>query len=946
LSPERSSGRSLALPLAVLLVVGLAAGCSDDDGDGDGNGGADAAPQDVAQPDGGDTAVPDTAEDVAGDVAADTGPADAGDTGDGGSMSRQLDLPGLSAPVTVQLDGSGVLHIDCETNQDCYTAQGYFHADQRFFEMDLVRRQTRGELSQVIGMSFGLDSDKEFRRLLSTRQGEPLEEAYVEAMSDDTKAMFDAYARGVNAWLDDMRQGENGAELTEEYDFPIVADDNIRDWEPADTAALYLQLAELLSFSAGGDISRGEVLGKMGLSRDGNTLSSDVASDLFTVKPGVESNIMDAAGVSEPMNLGDRGSGFGPSDVDTIRERLAPAADALGEARRRLESVDSLVFGPETGKEGSNNWVLDGSRTANGRPLLANDPHLSLNNPAIWHYVELDSKTNGSGDLHVAGASIPSVPGIVVGQNEQLAWGVTTARLDLADAYVETLNNDGTAVIRDGQEIDLIEREYTFEGKNGNTETATFEYVPGHGPILSKDTDNNRAVSVKWVAQNPGNDLDFLPDLMTAQSVDEAMTAMEPVRTINQSWVFMDRDAGDEESEIAWYPRGAIPKRPWADSETPNWLPLPGDGSAEWQGHISPENQPQITDPPNGFVATANNDFDGSYTDGDATNDGHLPWQHPPATGHRHARIVEMIEEGGNEHTPETMHEMQADTYSIHGELLAPEIVSTARENSGELSDGAQQVVDALDDWNYTCPTGLDGLDPEEAAKASDSTAATEAIGCAAFHVMLPPLTDEAFDDELAELPNYGAASNWESLQRTLIYLFTDPSELERGEDYFDDVTTQDTTETRADVVLAALDRTNSALADAFGSETPDDWRWGRIHTVTFTSLFSQAGIDAFDYGPFTNDGGLYTVDVADPIGRDGDFSHPNGPSIRVVFEAREDRIQGYFQLPGGQDNHRESRFYQSLTEDYLTNTPRELLFERDAVDANAVETISVEPAE
>ncbi|WP_168210709.1 penicillin acylase family protein [Persicimonas caeni] len=875
----------------------------------------------------------------AGSDAADTNDmGDADDDAGDATQSQAVRIDGLSAPVKVQFDPSGVLHIDCQTDLDCYAAQGYFHADHRFFEMDLIRRQTRGQLSQVIGQ-LGLDGDKQFRHLMTTRDGTPLEEAYLAQVSDETRAMLDAYANGVNAWLADMRAGENDATLTREYEFPLVAADNIRDWEPADTIALYLQLAYQLSETATDDLFRGEMATR---------LDPEVAADLFSVKPGLESNTMQASGVDpSTMIRSNLGGALDPAVMRAAKERLHPAMDAMAAARKRFDDNPSLLFGPRNGEDGSNNWVVAPSRTANGKAILADDPHLSLNNPAIWYFVELDSKTNGEGNLHVVGASVPAVPGIVVGHNNDVAWGVTTARLDLADAYIEELNDDGTAVMFNGQEVPLLQKDFTFETSDGQSITETFEWVPHHGPLISKDVANNRGVSIKWVLNEAGNDIDFLNDLMTATTTAEAMDALGPVRAINQNWIFMDR-AGS----IGWNPKGAIPNRPFATTELPNWLPLPGDGSAEWDGYLSEADSPKMVDPSAGFIATANNDMDGSYTDGDPTNDGHSPWQSPPAYGHRHKRIVELIEEGGNSHTVDTMHEIQADTYVLHGEVLVPHILQVANDNADQVGDEAQKVVDALADWQYTCPTGLDGTDPNASPKSSDADEARESIGCAAFHVMLPYLTEAVFADEIAEGSSYETLANWYSLQSALIYVFDAPGELNRGEDYFDDVSTDASAETKTDVVLEVLDTTAAKLAEdtVFASSTPDDWRWGRIHWVKFTSLFASAGVSLFDNGPFANDGGFSTVDVANPTGRAGDFddswNHPNGPSLRVVFEATDDGIDAWFQLPGGQDHHEDSEFYGSLIDEWLSNTPTELLYDRDEVDAAAVETIEVQPAE
>ncbi len=904
-------GRVARLAAVALLAAGLAAGCSDNgNGKKKNNTTADA---------GSDT----------GDVGTDA------DAGGDASQPQGIHIEGLSAPVKAQVDDLGVLHLDCQTNLDCYAAEGYFHASNRFFEMDLIRRQTRGQLSEVIG-SLGLDSDKHYRQLMTTADGTPLEDAYYDALSDKSKAMLDAYTKGVNAWLADMRAGRNGAKLTTEYDFALVAKDNIRDWEPQDTIALYLKLAYQLGESATEDLFRGKMA---------TALDPATAADLFSVRPATDSYTFQASG-ADPSTLAraDIAHPFSVQAMRKIQQRLLPAKNAIAAAAKRFTDNPAIVFGPHDGEDGSNNWVVGPSRTKDGHALLANDPHLELDNPAIWYFIEMDSKTNGQGDLHVAGASIPAVPGIVIGHNDNVAWGVTTAYLDLADAYVETLNSDGTAVMFNGQEVPLVKKDFTFHTSDGIDKTVTFEYVPHHGPLISKDMDNHRGISIRWVLEKPGNDIDFLGDLMVANNVQEAMDALGPLRAIDQNWVFMDRDGS-----IAWDPKGAIPKRPWASADTPNWLPVPGDGTAEWDGYVAADKAPKLVDPPNGFIATANNDMDGSYADGDGTNDGHTPWQTVPAIGYRHKRIVDLIEQGGNNHTVDTMNQIQSDTYIGHAAKLVPHILAIAKTHT-DLSPEAQNVVDALDAWQYTCPTGLDGTDPDTATKVSDATEARESIGCTVFHVMLPYLTQDVFGDELKGVDSVDALADYYILQSALLRVFDAPGELNNGDAYFDDVTTDASVETADDIVTAELQATADRLNGLFGSTTPDDWRWGRIHTVTFSSLFASAGIHTYDNGPFVNDGGLWSVDVANPTGDsngfDNKYFHTNGPSLRVVFQATDNGIEGTFQLPGGQDNHRDSQFYGSLVDSWLSNTPNRLLYNRDEVDQAAVETYDVEPAQ
>jgi acyl-homoserine lactone acylase PvdQ len=314
--------------------------------------------------------------------------------------------------------------------------------------------------------------------------------------------------------------------------------------------------------------------------------------------------------------------------------------------------------------------------------------------------------------------------------------------------------------------------------------------------------------------------------------------------------------------------------------------------------------------------------------------------------GHRHARIVELLNEGGNDLTAQTMHDIQADTYSKHAEILVPHVLETANANSDDLSSAGQSVVSALSNWNYTCPDGVEGTNPNNATKVESGEEVAESIGCAAFHALIPRLSDAAFSDELENFgPEYGLDA-WGRLQEALIYLFDAPQELANGDAYFDNVNTDGVTETEADVVVNALENTAVALDDTYGTGMPDDWRWGFEHTVTLRSLLSGGGLTVRQEGPYVNDGGYYTVDVASPRATEGDYSHRNGPSVRVVFEATGDGMRGSFSLPGGQSNHEDSPYYNNLIGKWLSNTPTDLLFERDAVDANAEQTLRVGPAD
>ncbi len=848
-------------------------------------------------------------------------------------VSDELQIPGLSAPVTVRLNEFGVLFLSCETDEDCFAAQGYMHAKHRLFSMDLLRRQTLGKLAGALG-ALALDFDKPFRHLMTTSNGEPLEDAYFDALDAETKSALEAYANGVNAFLADHRAKRRGAELSDEYNFALL-DKEIPDWTPQDTIAVYMQLAYQLGERSQTEIENTQIL---------EALGSEVASDLFTVRTGTQSSVFEGSGEQGSPNGLKRPWSPPKALAKQWSRELPPARRAMADALEKLERTESLVFGAKSDTQGSNNWVLGPSRTQNGNVLLGNDPHLALANPSLWYYVVIDSKSSGSGNIHVAGASIPAVPGIVLGHNETLAWGSTTARIDMSDVYIETLNEAGDAVIFNGVEVPLLQKEYTFDVHLGQPVTETFEWVPHHGPLISKDVENRRGVSVKWIAHQGGEDINFFVRLMKSSTVDEGIEALQNIRTLSQSWVL-----GDSAGDIAWYPHSYIPVRPWGSLEQPTWLALPGDGSAEWEGFLSGDDIPHMRNPANDIAITANSDFDGSYNDGDPFNDGHTIWQWIPVQGFRFDRIVELMEGGGNDHTPATMLEIIADVQVNFAEMMLPDLLASV--DRATLSPEAQGVYDTLSSWRYGCPTGLETSDAMMSPPSQAMFEVTEATGCAAFHVMLKNLGVEVFGDELDALDDFDVRIRWYELQRALHQIISSPQNLINGEQYFDDVKTSNVVEGRAETLSAAFEATSEELEDLYGSTSPEDWLWGRIHTVLLESFFMQAGIDLYNAGGQANDGGFETVDVAPPrhYGAEEDtYSHNHGASFRSVIEL--DATNGFktwYQLPGGQIHKRDDPRYQSLLADWLENKPNELPFLLEDVEQTVTdEVFEIKPAE
>lgn len=820
-----------------------------------------------------------------------------------------LSIPGLDGAVTVRFDEDGVLHTECTSNADCYAAQGYFHASQRFIQMDIRRRFVRGTLSEMVGEAT-LATDQLNRFLIAGRSGERVEQRMWDAASPRTKAAIEAYTRGVNAWLYDYRNGRNGAVLNDEYSFALINTDAITDWEPLDSAACILALIQQLTDHSDDEMFYGELFAQ---------LDADRAMDLYGLAPASAATVLPASKRG--------GAAFEPWQLDLIHHRMTQARSLF--AQLPFTRPTSL----EPADTGSNNWVVGPDRSADGRALLGNDPHLGMSNPSVWYLVNLDAKTKGEGDLHVAGASFAGLPGVILGQNEHIAWGATTTYFDMADVYIETLSEDGEGVMFNGEKVPFVAQSHVFGVNDAEDVTVERLYVPHHGPVVAIDREAGTAMSVKWTGQDASTDLNFIIEMNHAASADAAKAAIEgTVTTIGQNFVFIDRDGG-----FGWYPYNTIPNRPWASAELPSWLPLPGDGSAEWDGYLAPADVPQAHNPETGYVATANNDMTGALYDGDPTNDGLPMLQHFTATGYRQQRILERIE-AEPMHTLASMQSIQADVRSSLGETTVPAILAAI--DGVALEPGAQLVYDALAAWDFECPTGLVDADAE-GEKSEEGVASS--IGCAAFHVLWPRLTRAAFDDELlAEIPTAPKAS-------ALVRLLTQPDRLINGAAYWDDVSTDNAVETAQTQVQRALEETHAWLNDTLG-EDADEWRWGRIHTLTLRAdLFSAAGLPLYNNPPsgagYANDGGLFTVDVANPrnLG-DDDYSHSAGPSMRFACAAGSDGVECTIELPGGQRHFRDSPNYDDLLQKYLTNTPIPLRFDLEDVEAAGPETLTVAP--
>jgi len=864
----------------------------------------------------------------------DSAPGGSGGTGGAGGMTGDLEWP---PDATVYFDQYGVFNGDCATDEDCAMALGYYHAFDRFAQMDIRRRFATGRFAGILEPSVaGLlaDSFADLRALFSTRDGEPAEEFLYSQAMPKTKGLLDAYAVGVNKWIADVQNGDNGATWPREFTHPLITYEpaDVPEWLPQDCVAAVLALVENLTNDETAEIN--------GAAARAAIADDAKFSDLWARRPLEESAILplDWTPPSAPT-----ASVTQTSDSLHRQAHVLPVVQRLHRKLDQFDALREMILGPGLADEevGSNNWVVAPSLTTGGNALLSNDPHLGMTQPATWYVAHLDATTNGSGEIHTAGMTFAGLPWVIVGHNESIAWGVTTTNMDFSDVYVETLTDDSNGVVFRGQDVPFTRVPFTLEFSDGSTDEKELLFVPHHGAVREIDEDLGTALTLRWTGNDIDTDINVLTDLARASTTEEARTALLQVTTIGQNWVVID-----SENNIGWYPYNRLPKRSWAtdlSGDAPAWLPLDGSsGDYEWEEYFAIEELPQATNPTSGYIATANNDMTGALFDEDPTTlpsgASHPPYQSDVAAGFRHKQIVNLIEGIGDQHTRATMDAIVSDVYSLIGERMVPGMLAIANDDETLPGVNGLKVINALEAWDYTCPSGVDGADSENSPLVTDPDELLAASGCTAFHTMLIELRARIEEGEFAPTGRKPSIATYYSVATP-----DDPGNLVAGDVYWDNPDTP-AVETKFEVMSDSLQAAGDYLAGELGSNQAR-WAWGRLHGLLLQSdLSSLSSVFAeYDNPPpgeplFANDGGLFTVDVANP-GRT-DFVQLAGPSTRFVCEASSSGPACTFQLPGGQSGDINSDNYEDLLFPYLANTPMPLVFDIAEAEADAARTV------
>ncbi|MBK9439546.1 MAG: penicillin acylase family protein [Chloracidobacterium sp.] len=544
-------------------------------------------------------------------------------------------IAGLKAEVTIRRDARSIPYISATNDNDLYFAQGYTTASDRLFQMDLMRRVARGETAEIFGKTV-LDEDKRWRRFNFSA----IAEQNLTFLSPALQSALTSYASGVNAYIATLDEKT----LPVEFRFLQYRP---REWRPSDTIVIGKILSDALSTTWRYDLIRASM---QNISKDKLADLNDPVTPYDVILFGKDTPAKKEAVASKPVE---------------VSNGLLALADA--DDRLRSSSLERVGLYAED-LAASNNWVISGKRTADGKPILANDPHLAATAPGIWYLTHLSTPT-----MRVSGVTFPGVPGIILGHNDSIAWGATNVGPDVQDLYVETFNDKGEYKTPTGWQAATVRKEIINVRSNPlKPETDPVEFdviVTRNGPIITED--GGKKYSLKWTAFDPHNsEFEAFYEWNRAKNWTGFRNALQKYGGAAQNFIY-----ADTKGNIGWNAASKIPIRRTGDGA----LPYDGStGDGDWVGTIPFAELPVLFNPPSGLIVTANQRIVGtSYKYTQLSRDTAAPWR---------ARRLFDILNSKTKVTFDDVRDAQYDTFNIPLDLLAKEIVKVGGPSPETLS--------------------------------------------------------------------------------------------------------------------------------------------------------------------------------------------------------------------------------------------------------------------
>ena len=738
----------------------------------------------------------------------------------------------VSSPVKVYYDERGVPHIFAENDRDLYFAQGYVTARDRLFQMELQIRAAGGMLAEWLGRRL-VEYDRNQRRLGMLYGAE-------QAMSEisnhpEIATAIEAYADGVNAYIDGLRY-EN---------YPIeykLLNVEPAEWQPINTALLLKYMTQMLA-ARNSDVATSNTLARFG-------------------EEFVDQHLSERPSMMDPIIPPE-------TSWDYISEADIPVApDTL----YRPTFTDQIELWQPDRMNGSNNWVVDGSKTAGGYPILSNDMHLNMSMPAIWYEIQLHTP-----DHNVYGVSLQGTPTVIVGFNERVAWGSTNTGADVMDWYEITFRDDSKSEYLHNGEWKSVETRIEtirIKGEEAITDSILFTH---HGPVYQTGgtIEPGRSIrqdhALRWIGHDPSNELLTFYKLNRAENYNDFHEAFRTYQAPAQNMNF-----ASVEGDIALQTGGFFPLKWRYQGRT---VSDGSDPAYDWSGFVPYDHNPRALNPDRGFLSAANQ-YPAPESYPYYLGDDFAPFE-------RGRRINDLLENMENI-TVDDFREMLMDSYSYHASLALP-VMLEAVLDSAEVGENAPEsnFIEQLVSWDYM--NHGDKIEPS------------------IFYVWWNHLYEAIWSSKYES--DY--IMRWPDRDKTVDLMLQNPQSI-----WFDDPET-DNIETLEQLIRSSYREALQDLRSRYG-ENPEEWLWSRVNNTTLNHI---AQIDGFGVPDLITDGGRESINA---------IRGSHGPSWRMVVELDPDGVRGYGVYPGGQSGNPGSKTYDEFVESWRIGELYELDFLRE----------------
>jgi penicillin amidase len=754
--------------------------------------------------------------------------------------SRTLNLPGLTGKVIIKYDENRIPHIFADNEHDLYYAQGYVTATERLWQLDIQTRSAAGRLAEIAGPQ-ALEIDRYHRRMGMVYGAENSLKEMMAAKP--IREMILAYTDGINAYIHQLGPREYPLEFK-------LLDYAPEDFKPINCDFLLKLMSETL---AGGsnEFAMSNVLKKFG---------ANATNDLFPDYPMREDPII-PAGTKwnfKPLPIPKPSGSF-----------LA----AMNDSAKRMVKEEGI---------GSNNWAVAGSKTANGYPILANDPHLNLTYPSIWFQLQLSAP-----GVNVYGVSLPGAPSIILGFNNNISWGITNVDADVLDWYQVKFkdykkneywyNNRWNKTTR---RIEVI----NIRGQKPLIDTVIYTH---HGPVVYEDKSKATAHTpgfvpigdaLRWIAHDKSNELMTMYILNHGKNYDDYRKALTYFNAPASNFVFASKD-----KDIAITPNGKFPLK---YKDQGKFILDGTDPADDWHGWIPFDQNPTVKNPPRGFVSSAN------QSSTDQTYPYYINWQFAPYQ--RGKRINDRLSVMHNA-TVDSMRILQTDVYSIRAQDVMPVLLKYL--DASKLDKTQTVAYNTVKNW--------------------DKNFAISSVGATIFNAWWLKIYNMIWSDDFAAK---NLRDNYPSMDRTEKLIAKEPNSK-----WFDDTRTP-VKETCTEIINAAFTNVVDDMVHKYG-QPGKAWQWGMVKKMEIAHLTNQ---EALSSGNFESGGTGSTINA---------LNNGHGPSWRMVVQMGP-TVKGYGIFPGGESGNPGSFYYDDMLKTWQNGELKELLFMQSPTEkSNRIKT-------